>query len=160
MQDRILGGAAAAAMTVNWDRLTALVDEASAKQRTKLGKINIIVAGRTGVGPASATGPASNAAGAGSTSSVGSTGSAGSSFSVGSNVSLGSTNNATGHLDPVGATGSGSGGHDALLNGGPPSPAARDLGRALILNDMRQLGLIGPPLTDSQVNALIGQHWR
>jgi uncharacterized protein (DUF697 family)/GTP-binding protein EngB required for normal cell division len=50
MQDRILGGAAAAAMTVDWDRLTALVDEALAKQRTKLGKINIIVAGRTGVG--------------------------------------------------------------------------------------------------------------
>lgn len=50
MQDRILGGAAAAAMAVDWDRLTTLVDEALAKQRTKLGKINIIVAGRTGVG--------------------------------------------------------------------------------------------------------------
>ena len=50
MQDRILGGAAAAAMAVDWDRLTALVDEALAKQRTRLGKINIIVAGRTGVG--------------------------------------------------------------------------------------------------------------
>ena len=32
MQDRILGGAAAAAMAVDWDRLTALVDEALAKQ--------------------------------------------------------------------------------------------------------------------------------
>jgi uncharacterized protein (DUF697 family)/GTP-binding protein EngB required for normal cell division len=50
MQDGILGGAAAAAMAVDWDRLTALVDEALAKQRTRLGKINIIVAGRTGVG--------------------------------------------------------------------------------------------------------------
>jgi len=50
MQDRILGGVAAAAMAVDWDRLTVLVDEALAKQRTKLGKINIIVAGRTGVG--------------------------------------------------------------------------------------------------------------
>ena len=37
-------------MAVDWDRLTALVDEALEKQRTKLGKINIIVAGRTGVG--------------------------------------------------------------------------------------------------------------
>jgi len=37
-------------MAVDWVRLTALVDEALAKQRTKLGKINIIVAGHTGVG--------------------------------------------------------------------------------------------------------------
>lgn len=50
MQDGILGGAAAAAMAVDWDRLTVLVDEAMARQRTKLGKINIVVAGRTGVG--------------------------------------------------------------------------------------------------------------
>jgi hypothetical protein len=63
-------------------------------------------------------------------------------------------------VDPVGANGQGSGGMDAMLNGGPPSPAARETARSLITNDMRQLGLVGPPLSDEQVNGLIARHWR
>jgi hypothetical protein len=49
---------------------------------------------------------------------------------------------------------------DAMLNGGPPSPAARETARSLITNDMRQLGLVGPPVSDEQVNGLIARHWR
>lgn len=39
-----------ASKSVDWERLTAILDEALKKQHTKLGKINIIVAGRTGTG--------------------------------------------------------------------------------------------------------------
>lgn len=41
---------AAAAFSFDWERLTGILNEALNEQRAKLGKINIIVAGRTGTG--------------------------------------------------------------------------------------------------------------
>ncbi|MFC0386880.1 GTPase [Muricoccus vinaceus] len=50
MQKQPLFEASAAAPSLDWERLTAILNDALKEQRAKLGKINIIVAGRTGTG--------------------------------------------------------------------------------------------------------------
>lgn len=50
MLDAILHPSATAGSTLDWARLTSLLDTALKDQQAKLGKINIVVAGRTGTG--------------------------------------------------------------------------------------------------------------
>ncbi len=45
-----MSAAAQASAPFDWERLSGMLDEALQTQREKLGKINIIVAGRTGTG--------------------------------------------------------------------------------------------------------------
>jgi hypothetical protein len=49
---------------------------------------------------------------------------------------------------------------DAFLNGAPPSSAAKRSARSLIEDDMRRLGILGPPLSPAQEKAVIAGGWQ
>jgi hypothetical protein len=49
---------------------------------------------------------------------------------------------------------------EAFLNGAPPSSAAKRSARSLIEDDMRRLGILGPPLSSSEEKAVIAGGWQ
>ena len=60
----------------------------------------------------------------------------------------------------AGVGGDRSEGGDAPLHGGPPSQAAKRSARDLLAADMERLGIVGRPLSPSQVHATIAKGWR